>query len=115
MFYTYDQNNSGGHFDVDDDVACNVIIEADSAEEADARAEEIGIYFDDDYEIDCSCCGTRWSRVWSDDEGKETPQIGSKDPADHSCWWTPIGDAYAHIYYKNGTKKSFIKRAKTNA
>lgn len=115
MFFTYDQNNSGGGFDRNDAVACNVIIEADNASEADARAEEIGIYFDDDYSIDCPCCGTRWSRAWSDDSGKETPQIQGKDPADFTCVWTQIGVPYAHIYYKDGTKKSFIKKAKTDA
>jgi hypothetical protein len=107
MFYTYDQNNSGGGFDRDDKVACTVIIEAESAKEADVRAEEVGIYFDDDYDIDCACCGTRWSRAW--DDGEETPQIYGKDIADHRCMWTPVGFAYAHVYYKDGTKKSFIK------
>jgi hypothetical protein len=109
MFYRYDQNNSGGSFETNDNVACNVIIEAESAKEADARAEEVGIYFDDNCQIDCPCCGSRWSRAWSDDSGKETPQINGKDPADFRCTWTKVGKPYAHIYYKNGTKTSFIK------
>ena len=95
MFYIYDQNNSGGGFDRDDDVACTVIIEADSAEEADARAEDVGIYFDgtDDDGPDCPCCGDRWSRAWGD--GKDTPQIHGKD--------------IAHVYYKDGTKRSYTR------
>lgn len=113
MFFTYDQNNSGGHFDIDANVACTVIIEADNNKEADVGAEEIGIYFDDDYDIDCPCCGTRWSRAWG--EGKETPQIHGEDIADYRCMWTPVGSAYAHVYYKDGTKKSFIEGEKTDA
>jgi len=59
MFFQYNQNNSGGGFIVNDRVAHNVFIEADSPKDADERAQEIGIYFDDDYEVDCECCGTR--------------------------------------------------------
>lgn len=46
MFYTYAQNNSYGVFDVDGNVKHYVIIEADSAKEADEKAESIGLYFD---------------------------------------------------------------------
>lgn len=61
MFYTFLQNNSGGFFK---DPAEVVIIEADSADEANKIAEEHGIYFDGcDAEIDCPCCGDRWYRV----------------------------------------------------
>lgn len=107
MFYQYDQNNSGGYFVASDWVARTVIIEAESAREADYKAEEIGIYFDDDWRIDCPCCGSRWSRAWG--KGEETPQINGKDPADVHCSWTKVGMPYVHIYYKDGTKTSFIK------
>lgn len=63
-FYHYDQNNSGGAFI---EPALNVFVEASSSEEADAIAEANGLYFDgvvDD--IDCDCCGDRWSRAWRD-------------------------------------------------
>lgn len=64
MFYLYDQNNSGGGFDFDADkgVTHHVIIEANSAEHADERAQEIGIYFNGvEEERDCACCGDRWA------------------------------------------------------
>ena len=110
MFYEYNQNNSGGGFDVNDNVTYSVIIEADSADEADRKAEEIGIYFDDDYDIDCECCGTRWSRAWGD--GEETPSIFGNPVEDHEEYWSKDGQPYAYVYYKDGTKRSFSRAEK---
>jgi len=79
-YYHFSQNNSGGSFDIDYDqgISINVIIEATSADEANARAEEIGLYFDGVYgERDCPCCGDRWGRVYEDD-GTEEPSIYNK-------------------------------------
>jgi hypothetical protein len=114
MFYIYDQNNSGGGFTVDEDVTYNVIIEADSADEANRKAEEIGIYFDDNYEYDCECCGTRWSRAWSN-EGEETPMIYGDAVEDYYEAWVKGGEPYAHVYYKDGTKRSYTREETTNA
>lgn len=62
-FYYYGQNNSGGKFHLSDVVCVHMFIEAASREEADAKAEQLGIYFDGvDKDIDCSCCGDRWMR-----------------------------------------------------
>jgi hypothetical protein len=108
MFYIYDQNNSGGGFIVDDEVTYNVIIEADSADEANRKAEEIGIYFDDNYEYDCSCCGTRWSRAWSND-GDAEPEIYGKPVAEYKEYWAKEGEPWAHVYYKDGTKRSYTR------
>jgi hypothetical protein len=74
MFFTYDQNNSGGDFtfDAKKGISCDVIIEAANATDANLRAEEIGLYFDgvsDD--MDCGCCGDRWYRAY---EGTEKPE-----------------------------------------
>lgn len=65
-FYQFRQNNSGGSFDYDDrsGLSVNVYIEAGTADEANSRAEDLGIYFDGvDNGSDCSCCGDRWYRV----------------------------------------------------
>jgi hypothetical protein len=106
MFYEYYQNNSGGSFIMNDDVAHFVFIEADSAKEADARAEEIGIYFDDNFDVDCECCGTRWSYAYG---GEETPMIYDKPVEEYVDMWTPEGKAYAYVYYKDGTKRSYTR------
>jgi hypothetical protein len=85
-----------------------VIIEADSAEEANNKAEEIGIYFDGcDKDMDCSCCGDRWHSVYG--EGDETPMIYGKPVEEHDCWFTKAGNVYAYVYYADGTKKEHIK------
>jgi hypothetical protein len=63
MFYTFRQNNSFGTFVVDKDVSYYVIVEADSYDEANEKAEEIGVYFDGVRNgHDCPCCGNRWNR-----------------------------------------------------
>ena len=64
-FYTYTQMNPGGQFDVS--MPHYLIIEAESAEDADRRAEDAGAYFDGvDAEQDCECCGDRWTRAWEE-------------------------------------------------
>jgi hypothetical protein len=81
MFFTYRQNNSGGRFIGE----INIIIEADSAKEADEIAQENGVYFDGvDDGHDCECCGDRWYRAWED--GTENPEIyGEAVGESHNC------------------------------
>ena len=65
FFYNFHQNNSGG---VLTEPACEVFIEADTAEEANAIGLENGIYFDGcSKDIDCDCCGDRWYRAYPTD------------------------------------------------
>ena len=63
MFYSYHQNNSGGFFC---SPAIDVVIEADSAEEANRIAESKGLYFDG--QGDCDCCGNRWTEEFGSGE-----------------------------------------------
>ena len=61
MFYEYNQNNSGGSFDVDKEVCHRVYIEADNKDDAYFIAQSKGIYFDGvSSGRDCGCCGDRW-------------------------------------------------------
>jgi hypothetical protein len=60
-FYEFRQNNSGGSFAVDDNVAHSVYIEAEDADRANEIALEKGLYFNGvDTGQDCNCCGDRW-------------------------------------------------------
>ena len=59
-FYAYRQNNSGGDFCAP---AVAVIVSAPSAAQANVAAQAAGVYFDEDFEIDCECCGTRWNEL----------------------------------------------------
>jgi hypothetical protein len=73
MFFTYMQNNSGGTFVVDENLGHYVIIEAETEWQADAKAEDLGVYFDGCADgRDCDCCGDRW---YSAAAGTKTPKI----------------------------------------
>lgn len=62
-WWEYRQNNSGGSFDPDGGMS--TWIWAHSASQADAIAEQNGIYFDGCRSgADCPCCGDRWSTAW---------------------------------------------------
>lgn len=76
-FYTFDQSNPGGYFINDDKIAEYIIIQAESADEANNKAEEIGIYFNGIRKgLDCSCCNDRWYPV-AEWDGKDTIKITS--------------------------------------
>lgn len=108
MFYTYNQNNSGGSF-----VGPQyVIIEADSPKEADSIAEDrAGLYFNG--YGDCSCCGNRWYEA-SGYDAEEYPSIYGQDvslPRDEFiekykkeisqyAWY----DYNVDVYYADGSK-----------
>jgi len=64
-FYTFEQNNSFGIDIQNSGIGWIVVIEAESSDAANERAESIGIYFNGVAEgRDCECCGDRWSRAW---------------------------------------------------
>lgn len=76
MFFHFRQNNSAGWFHIDSDagISVNVIVEARSAEWANQAARDLGIYFDGvGNDVDCECCGDRWTRAWMD--GDEVPSM----------------------------------------
>lgn len=76
MFFTFKQNKSYGRFDVGDNIGEQVIIEAESACEANSRAMSIGMYFNGVRGgIDCPCCGDRWRAQYSDSDGTVEPEI----------------------------------------
>ena len=79
-FFTFRQNNSGGFFDGTE----YVIIEADSADEANMIAMDHDIYFDGCHKgLDCPCCGDRWSEV-DEYDPSEKPEIYGKDPTERT-------------------------------
>lgn len=93
-FWDYRQNNSGGSFDVDEKsgIDVTVIIEADTVDQANERAEGIGLYWDGvENNRDCDCCGDRWSRV--DGPGDPVP----------SMYGTPISSV-KETHYRNPSK-----------
>ncbi|MEU1071526.1 MULTISPECIES: hypothetical protein [unclassified Streptomyces] len=111
-FFTFGQNNSGGGFDYDEQSGIShfVVVEADSAKEAVARAGDIGLYFDG-YR-DCSCCGNRWSDYMDDEDGTAAPEIYGR-PADEyfengaPMKWIVGYEGFIH--YKDGVTVGILK------
>lgn len=100
MFYTYNQNNSGGRFVFDKTAGIThyVIIEANSPAKADARAMEIGLYFDGcSTGDDCSCCGDRWYTQYGDGDAEPSlygEPIQNTTPT--MLWMDPKPEAVIH-------------------
>ena len=62
-FFEFSQNNSGGFFDVDDNVCHNVVIEANDKNHA------ISIFAPmiENQSHSCPCCGDRWMPEYADE------------------------------------------------
>ena len=88
-YYTYRQNNSGGSFSTP---AISVVIKADTPAQANAIAITKGIYFDDNYEIDCECCGQRWYPATDYDAVDAIPDVDA-----HDVSWAKCDDVPAQI------------------
>lgn len=100
-WFEYRQNNSGGAFHVDADAGIGhyVWVQALNADEANRRAEQIGLYFDG--EGDCSCCGDRWSDAWSDDKGQtEEPTYQGGEFMSRMNWDTTYAHRYDGTFYQ---------------
>lgn len=98
-WYHYDQNNSGGFFSLDDNLAPHVFIEAENLDKANEKAESIGIYFHGVSEgLDCDCCGDRWHSPWGPME--ESPLEYIKKYGKYHYNWE---DIMYILHYANGT------------
>lgn len=102
-YFYFKQNSSGGSFDIDNSVTIRVWIEADTAEQANNKAEKIGIYFDGvNNDMDCSCCGDRWSPALTS-EAEPFPILSS------STGWVEDGQYHTIIYHADGTVSRILK------
>lgn len=109
-FYTFTQNNSGGHYHRDDKVTQHVIIEADTSFLANKKAEEIGIYFNGCEDLtDCPCCGDRWYKT-DERDADEKPSVYGVNITDDEIYeldWMRTKDdldsPFIIVYYLDGT------------
>lgn len=101
-FFEFRQNNSGGSFVFDKDagISVHVWVQAIDAEDANRRAERIGLYFDG--ASDCSCCGDRWYSQWRDDQGEEDPDFEAETKSDFFRHWAPEDTPEAYVHYADG-------------
>lgn len=119
-FYEFNQNNSGGSFDVDNDVCHRLFIEATNAEQANRIAQDLGVYFDGcDSGMDCDCCGDRWYEadeynaidLKEMSESYKTELTTIEDYAqllaDKYGWTTPD----ARVFYLSGQRTEINKKA----
>jgi hypothetical protein len=110
-FYEFRQNNSGGHFHEDEasGIGPSVIVEASSAEEANEKAQSLGIYFDGvDDDTDCDCCGDRWYPV-DEDDGKYVPSHYGDFVEDVVADWYNTG---SYVHRLNGEIQYFKYKEK---
>jgi hypothetical protein len=71
-FFHFSQNNSFGRFEGPH----NLVVEAESATDANERAQDWGVYFDGvESGLDCPCCGDRWYELWEGESGKDFPHV----------------------------------------
>lgn len=107
MFYTFNQNNSGGYFEGEHRY---IIIEAPSAEAANAIAESTtDIYFDGVYNgYDCRCCGDRWYRV-DEYDAADTPEIYGENDYESSETTDGLFGGKILIIHLDGRTEEFGK------
>lgn len=97
-WFCFHQNNSGGYFNVNENEAHLVFIQARSAEEANGLA---GDRFDHSY---CSCCGERWNSV-DEEEGSDEPKYYGKNI---SSIVSSFGIKEARLHYFDGRTETFV-------
>jgi len=95
-FYTETQNNSGGYYLINDEVAEHIIIEAFTPDQANSILKDIVA----DHSEFCKCCGSRWNIYFNDFDGKPEPMI-------YDSLIKDIKKESVIIYYLDGTIKKF--------
>lgn len=102
QFYKFNQNNSGGSFDLTDDLTHLVFIEASDEDATIHKFEQIGGYFNGVEDgVDCECCGDRWYYPSLLKEG--TPKDYMAELKGYLNWM-PKGKE-GIIHYADGTKE----------
>lgn len=96
-WWSVSQNNSGGHFYNDDNVAEYVLVQAYSTSEAEAKLRELTEDSSHDW---CECCGERWYISLWDDEGTEEPTIYERPLEEQTSGWF---EAEARLHYHDGS------------
>lgn len=112
MWCEYFQSLVGDEYHENDKLCCHILIEADSCEEANNKAQSMGIQFIEDCEYENSDC--RWSKCYYEltfpsfwDE-----MVILDNPLDY-CHFifkrrhkiTKVTKVHSRIFYKDGTVK----------
>lgn len=103
-FYEFRQNNSGGYFDINDNVSVLVIIEAETPAQALNKFDELT----EDQSSSCPCCGDRWNYILEDIDPIELEDNQTIEQYAN----TTLGNYYKEsprviLHYLNGEKRKF--------
>ena len=115
--YEFNQNNTGGGFDVDDKVCHRVVVEAKDEKEAISIAEELGCYWDGVANgMDCECCGDRWYESPSEIDLKSVRESYKEDFSNLDEYFQFMADYWGwtkpdiRVFYKDGTVKEIFSK-----
>lgn len=99
LWFHFSQNNSGGRFVVNDDVAEDVFFQAPSAKDALVKAHAV---LDESAADWCPCCGERWDFYVEDSDGTAVPMIYETPLTEAEETWCRKG---AVVYFFDGRKE----------
>lgn len=99
-WWSWYQNNSGGHWDVDEDVAHHVFVQAPDEATALARFE----YITRNQSSSCECCGSRWSLP--DESMTDEPMIYGTPLFEYETFWHE--PQQARLHYIDGKVEKVI-------
>lgn len=100
-WYCFSQNNVGGRFIVDENVAHYVLVQDRSAKYAIERAR----YICDDNDS-CECCGDRWSIYYvNEEDGSDEPEIYKAPLEQFKCDWI---QKEARLHYFDGRVEAIV-------
>lgn len=120
-WFEYRQNNSGGVFFMDGYASIYVFIQAESADAANQKAEEVTIYFDGcESDRDCDCCGDRWYRAgehldsfkthfWYEENAEYDNISDYVQAVANDSMWAEAGKPVGVVYFADGSVKRFYK------
>ncbi|MGZ8887979.1 MAG: DUF7296 family protein [Halobacteriota archaeon] len=98
-WWSFDQNNSGGYWEVDDNVSQWVHIQEWSASEAVSKLNALT-----SHHSYCECCGERWNDWVDEDDGNPEPMCYGKtlevfEEDEYSRWFQePTGKHRLHFF-----------------
>ena len=98
-WWYFDQNNSGGYYYRNGDVLECVFIQAESAEKAEEKAEDIF----SDYIDYCECCGERWY-INCNATGDDEPKLYGEALSSTKPIWSR---EQAVLYYNDGSRRYY--------
>lgn len=106
-FFTFSQNNPGGHTEYDDEkgISRYVIVEAANAKYANRYLKNL--VGESSWEDECRCCGARWYTT-SDRQGTEHPEVFGTRP--NPIWLSlrPQGGFYElAVHYQDGSVEMY--------